>query len=75
MPQLYPVQDLPLHSIPGGRMLYQLAAAEVDGQPYAIVAVGISNPFMVGVIFVRKCRSVAWCVPHAHPCVQMAAPA
>lgn len=56
-------------------MLYQLAAAEVDGQPYAIVAVGISNPFMVGVIFVVKRRSVAWCVPHAHPCVQMAAPA
>ena len=46
--QLYPVQDLPLHSIPGGRMLYQLAAAEVDGQPFAVVAVGISNPFMVG---------------------------
>lgn len=33
-------------------MLYQLAAAEVDGQPYAIVAVGISNPFMVGVMCV-----------------------
>lgn len=48
VPQLYPVQDLPLHSIPGGRMLYQLAAAEVDGQPFAVVAVGISNPFMVG---------------------------
>ncbi|PRW58962.1 Pyruvate phosphate dikinase,PEP pyruvate-binding [Chlorella sorokiniana] len=44
--KLYPVQDLPLHSIPGGRMLYQLAAAEVEGQPFAIVAVGISNPFM-----------------------------
>lgn len=45
-PQVFPVQDLPLHSIPGGRMLYQLAAAELEGQHYALVSLGISNPFL-----------------------------
>ncbi|KAL4425473.1 hypothetical protein ABPG75_009489 [Micractinium tetrahymenae] len=39
--------DLPLHSIPGGRMAYQVAAVDDDGQRYAVVAVAISNPFLV----------------------------
>lgn len=38
--------DLPLHSIPGGRMAYQLAAVDDDDQRYAVVAVAISNPFL-----------------------------
>lgn len=43
-------------------MLYQLAAAEVDGQHFAVVALGIANPFLVGG------RMVA-CKAHAAPLV------
>ena len=45
-PQVYAPRDLPLSSIPGGRMMYQLAAAEVEGAKYAVVALGIANPFL-----------------------------
>lgn len=42
----YNPRDLSLHSIPGGKMVYRLAAAELDGERYAVVALGISNPFL-----------------------------
>lgn len=44
--KVYAPRDLPLSSIPGGRMMYQLAAAEVEGAKYAVVALGIANPFL-----------------------------
>lgn len=44
--KVYKPRDLPLHSIPGGKMLYQVAAAEVDGVKYAVVGMGMSNPFL-----------------------------
>jgi hypothetical protein len=45
-PQVYAPKDLPLHSIPGGKMMYQLASAEHNGMRYAVVALGIANPFL-----------------------------
>ena len=46
MLQEYKAQDLPLACIPGGRMMYQLASAEADGVKYAVVALGMANPFL-----------------------------
>jgi hypothetical protein len=43
---VYAPHDLPLYSIPGGKLMYQLAAAEVAGAKYAVVALGIANPFL-----------------------------
>lgn len=44
---MYAPRELPLHSIPGGRCIYQLAAAEHEGTRYAVVALGMANPFLV----------------------------
>ncbi|KAI3438818.1 hypothetical protein D9Q98_001235 [Chlorella vulgaris] len=45
--KVYAPRELPLHSIPGGRCIYQLAAAEHEGTRYAVVALGMANPFLV----------------------------
>ncbi|PSC76234.1 Pyruvate phosphate dikinase,PEP pyruvate-binding [Micractinium conductrix] len=39
-------RDLPLNSIPGGKIAYQLAAVEQDGERYAVVALAIASPFL-----------------------------
>jgi hypothetical protein len=44
--QEFTPRDLPLKSIPGGRMVYQLAAAGRNGSRYVVVALAVSNPFL-----------------------------